>query len=60
MSDALATTSQQVIDYGLDIKELTQILENNVTRPNIKMLISTYVEKLEAEKDKAQKLLDQE
>ena len=36
-----------------DINELNTILKNNVTRPNIKILLETFVEKLETEKGKA-------
>ena len=36
-----------------DINELNTILKNNVTRPNIKVLLETFVEKLETEKAKA-------
>ena len=49
-----------MVDYDLDIKELSDILNNNVTRPNIKILLQTFVEKLQTERSKAQKLLDQE
>ena len=45
------------MDFEEDILELNTILENHVKRPNIKMLIGAFIEKLKIEKKNAEMIL---
>ena len=56
----MESENKQVSELKLDIEEIQMLLDTHATRPNVKTLLSAWIEKLNIEKAKIEKILDSE
>lgn len=59
MASNLQSETKQITEMTDDIAELQTILDNHVQRESNKLVIQTWIQKLEYEKNQLQKFVDQ-